>query len=405
MSFWERWKGKGSAEPPPAPPPPAAAPPAPRPEPRVERSLLGALAAGDPVDERAVLDELGRARGTAAEKPALAAVEAAAERGLASEALRTRAAEIALARGEPERALGLLTEAAGPAALLLAADACAETGAVARALTLVERVLARDIDAPGARERHERWRRALGERTPAAVSALNEPTLIRADAPETALRIVGEAGRGGAGTVFEAVDDALARRVALKIYHRPERERDKLAREARTAVALAGSGVVRVYDVDLDHGSLVMEWLAAGSLKQAIVRRDTELLFPVERWLLPLARTLARVHQAGWVHADLKPANVMFRAPGQPVLSDFGLAHRGARVVEGGSVGYMSPARVRGEAVSFAEDLYGFGRLVEDVLALGDAPERLRRLVARLLAADPGLPDAGGLVALVAGPA
>ena len=206
-------------------------------------------------------------------------------------------------------------------------------------------------------------------------------------------------------SIQAAVDDALARRVALKIYHRPERERDKLAREARTAVALAGSGVVRVYDVDLDQGSLVMEWLAAGSLKQAIVRRDAELLFPVERWVLPLARTLARVHQAGWVHADLKPANVMFRAPGQPVLSDFGLAHRGARVVEGGSVGYMSPARVRGEAVSFAEDVYGFGRLLEDVLALGDAPERLRRLVVRLLAADPGLPDAGGLVALVAGPA
>ncbi|MCC6899243.1 MAG: serine/threonine protein kinase [Polyangiaceae bacterium] len=400
MSFWRRSTGKRD-EPPPATPTAPSAPLAPQPE----RSVLAALAAGDVVDERAALDELDRLRGTTGEKAALVAVEAAAARGLATEALCTRAAEIALARGEPERALGLLADSSSPAALVLAADASAETGAVAQALTLIERVLARDIDAPGARERHERWRRSLGARTPAAVSALAEPTLLRAEAPDTSLRIVGEAGRGGAGTVYEAVDDALGRRVALKIYHRPERERDKLAREARTAVALTGVGVVRVYDVDLDKGLLVMEWLGGGSLKQAIARRDTALLFPVERWLIPLVRTLARVHDAGWVHADLKPANVMFRAPGQPVLSDFGLAHRGACVVEGGSVGYMSPARVRGDAVGFAEDLYGVGRLIEDVIALGGAPEQWRRLASRLLAADPGWPDAGRLAALLAEPA
>lgn len=404
MSFWQRLRSRfggapsPAAEPAPAPEVPPPPPPKPAQPAEPERTPLAALALGDDVEERAALDELARARGGSGEKVALGRVEAAAERGVATEPLRTRAAEILLARGEAQRALALLAGTSSPAALLLEADACAETGAVARALALVERVLARDIDAPGARERHERWRRALGGKTPAVRSALAEPTLLRADAPETSLRIIGEAGRGGAGTVFEAVDDALGRRVALKIYHQPEREREKLAREARTAVRLAGAGVVRVFDVDLGRGFLVMEWLAGGSLKQRITAKDTALLFPVERWLLPLVRVLARVHAQGLVHADLKPANVMFRAADEPVLGDFGLARAAGEVIAGGSVGYMSPARVRGQARGFAEDLYGLGRLLEDVLEVGEPEPRLRAWVERLLEHGEALGDAGALL-------
>jgi len=399
VSLWRRLFRRAEA-------PLPVAEPAPEPEPAArveaprerEASALEALARGDFATERAVLDELARARGSGTERRSLEQVEAAHRRGVASEPLRARAAELFLARGEAPRALALLEGARSPEALLLGADACAETGALARALTLVERALSRDIDAPGARERHERWRSALGGRTPALRSALAEPTLLRAEAPETSLRIVGEAGRGGAGTVFEAIDDALGRRVALKIYHQPERERDKLAREARTAVELAGAGVVRVYDVDLARGYLVMEWLAGKSLKQRIVERDVEQLLPVERWLLPLVAALARVHAAGLVHADLKPANVMFRAPGEPVLGDFGLSRPAGEHPSGGSVGYMSPDRVRGGRLAFAEDLYGVGRLVEDVLTLGDADDRLHPLLGRLLGPGPGFEDAGALL-------
>ncbi|MBK8994319.1 MAG: serine/threonine protein kinase [Myxococcales bacterium] len=403
MSLWQRLKRRlgGASEPAERAPPSVEAAPAPAPRVEAELPPLAALARGDQVEERVALGELERARGTSGERAALGFVEAAAQAGLATESLRTRAAELLLSRGEPGRALALLGGASSAAALLLAADASAETGEVARALTLVERVLARDIDAPGARERHERWRRALGGRTPALRSALAEPTLLRAEAPETSLRIVAEAGRGGAGTVFEAIDDALGRRVALKIYHQPERERDKLAREARTAVRLAGAGVVRVFDVDLARGFLVMEWLAEGSLKQRIAAGDAAYLSPIERWLTPLVRALGRVHAAGLVHADLKPANVMFRQPDEPVLSDFGLAHRAEEIVVGGSVGYMSPERVRGGSVGFAEDLYGIGRLLEDVLSVVEADVRWRRLADRLLTGAPELGDARALLALL----
>ena len=137
-----------------------------------------------------------------------------------------------------------------------------------------------------------------------------------ADAPQTGLRIVGEAGRGGAGTVYEAVDDVLGRRVALKLYHRRIEERPKLEREARIAVSFAGPGVIRVFDADAERGFIIMEWVAGGALKGWLRRTDLELLLPLERWFVPLVDGRRACPRAGVVHADLKPANVLFRASG-----------------------------------------------------------------------------------------
>jgi serine/threonine-protein kinase len=261
---------------------------------------------------------------------------------------------------------------------------------------LIERVLARDIDAPGARERHERWRAQLGGgRAPAL--PLDTPTVLRAEAPETSLRIVGEAGRGGAGTVYEALDEVLGRRVALKVYHRPAEARDKLVREARLAVQLSGRGVVRVFDADPGRGFIVMEWAPGGALKRWIARADVGMLWPVERWLIPLSHALERVHALGVVHGDVKPANVLFRAPDDPMLSDFGLARAAGQVVEGGSFGYLSPERLSGEPLTPADDIYALGRILEDALdalercAEADRPpvserQRFRELAERALA-------------------
>lgn len=348
---------------------------------------------------------LTQARGTALERPAIDAVLAAQGEGRAPEPLVVAVAELLVERGELAAAAKALESVQSTEALMLSADLNAEQGALARAVTLVERVLARDIDAPGARERHARWRAWLGgESAPARVD--DGATVLGVDVPETALRIVGEAGRGGAGTVYEAVDDILGRRVALKVYHQPERERDKLEREARYAVRLAGLGVVRVFDVDPSRGWIVMEWLPAGALKRWLVRRDPEFLMPIERWLAPLLAGLGRVHGAGLVHADLKPANVLFRSPAEPVLSDFGLTHPVGAALSGGSRGYLSPERLGGEPLSPADDVYAVGRLVEDALealeAGGVTPlASWRRLVQAALAPTGARPpDAAALAAL-----
>jgi len=337
-----------------------------------EQARSGEAAAAGASQQAAELSlaELLRARGTRSERALLDAVVEARQEGRAPAPLLIAAAQIFAQRGQPDRALALIDDLRDHAALLLAADLRAERGELAHALTLIERILVRDIDYAGARERHRRWRERLaGPRV--ETGAPEQPTLLIADAPQTGLRIVAEAGRGGAATVYEAVDELLGRRVALKLYHRRVSERAKLEREARIAVSLAGPGVVRVFDADPERGFIVMEWVAGGALKDRIRRADASLLLPLERWFLPLVAAVARVHASGIVHADLKPANVLFRAPEQPIVSDFGAAHRIGETSTGGSLGYMSPERLLERPLAFGDDVYALGRILED--ALGSA--------------------------------
>jgi predicted Ser/Thr protein kinase len=411
VSFWSRFRSRfeKTPEPTPTPPPTEAPPPSRKETEKAERALslepLHALARGDSVSLEQARSALTRATGTPDERAALDAVSAAHLRGVAPDALCTQAARLAVDRGDSKRALELLGKLASSDALMMAADLHESVGNAALALTLVERVLARDLDLPGARERHQRLRQKLGTSGPEAELSDAGATVLRSGAPETSLRILGEAGRGGAGTVYEAVDDVLGRRVALKVYHRPEEDRDKLENEAKTADTLGGRGVVRIYDADTERGLIVMEWLPGSALKRWLA--EPRELLPLERWLVPLAETLARIHALGFVHGDLKPANVMFRTFDEPILSDFGLARHATELLVGGSRGYMSPERLGGTSLGLGEDVYAFGRILEDVLvALGpDADPRYRGLVPRLLEPGPTRPpDAGQLVRLLREP-
>jgi serine/threonine-protein kinase len=296
-------------------------------------------------------------------------------------------------RGETDSALALLAGLDDPGALLLAADVRAAAGELEAALTLIDRLLARDVTLAGARERHQRWRTLLGREAvpvPDASATLLEPAV--ASVP---LRIVGEAGRGGAGVVYEAFDERLGRRVALKVYHQPARDREKIEREARLPVALAGAGIVRVFDADPSNGWIAMEWLDGGSLKRRLVQREVGLLLPIERWFVPLARTLARVHDSGFVHADIKPANVLFRSFAEPVLSDFGLAREIGVVIADGSVGFMSPERLAQRPLVPADDVFALGRVLDAVLSSGVTKSQRWMRVAEL-AQGPERPKDGG---------
>jgi hypothetical protein len=269
-------------------------------------------------------------------------------------------------RGEPAAAAVALARARSTPALMVRADLL-ERADLPAALALVEQVLARDIDWPGARERHARWCAALGRAR--SSDARDVPAGIDAVAPEVPFRLLREAGRGGSAAVYEAEDRELLRRVALKVYHRPERDRAKLLHEARVGVAVAGEGVVPVLDVDPRRGWLAMQWAPLGAL--AAHRRSAGM-----GWALPLARALARVHDAGWVHHDLKPANVLLRAPDSPMLGDFGTARRRGDPSPPGSPGYVSPERLAGRASHPGDDVYGFGRVLTEVLdaRVADAP-------------------------------
>jgi MFS family permease len=116
------------------------------------------------------------------------------------------------------------------------------------------------------------------------------------------------------------------------------------------------------------------------SLRDAIRAKNAETLVPAEKWAIPLARALARVHAAGWVHLDVKPANVLFDASGEALLGDFGIARRIGESSPQGSFGYLSPERIGGAPCSPRDDVYGFGRVIEEVLAV--SPSDMWRAIA-----------------------
>jgi hypothetical protein len=270
-----------------------------------------------------------------------------------------------LDRGDAAGASRVVAPCNSSAALVLRSDLSTLAGDIETAAALVERVLARDVDSPGARERYARLRERLG-RGDAKPPAREEPIVPRVvNAP---FDLVREVGRGAAGAVFEAKDRALGRTVALKVYHRPDRDGSQLLHEARVASALAGPGVVRVFDVHPRHGWLAMEWAALGALG-TLLRRGEGATPSIDAWAAPLARAIVRIHEAGWVHHDVKPANVLLRDAADPLLTDFGVARRPGEPASPGSWGYVSPERQAGGASDLRDDVYGFGRILEDALA------------------------------------
>jgi serine/threonine-protein kinase len=341
-------------------------------------------------------------RTTPDERKAIDAILARAAFAVVPEPLVVAAASALVDRGEHAAAAQALSRTGSNEALMLRAELAERAGDVTTALALVERVMLRDLDWPGARERHVRWRDALGG---AVVPRADPSNTLMTSAPEAPFKLLREVGRGGAGVVYEAEDRDLQRQVALKVYHRPERDRTQLLHEAHVAVALSGPGVVRVFDANPEHGWLVMQWARLGSLRALLRERDLTALRPIEAWALPLARALSRVHAAGWVHHDVKPANILLRAPGEPLLTDFGIARREGEPSPPGSMGYVSPERLAGRASHPADDVYGFGRVVEDALdVITDDPRlRLWRLVAAMCTGpDAQRPALGaGVVSLI----
>ena len=393
----------GDAPPRRSEPPPEVAPdlrelPAP-----VKRLGKMGLIEGPTVDEAIAI--LRQVRGTVLEAAAVAEVLRGGPR-VVPEPVRVACADILAARGDERGALRVLEGISSTSGLVLAADLHASSGQLARAIGTIERVLARDIDAPGARERHLRWSAALGYvRGP--VRRLDEATIVAASsgAAGAPFRLLREVARGGAGTVYEAEDELLGRKIAFKVYHARGQDRELLAREARSASALAGPGIVRIFDADPAEGWLALEWIARGSVRDVFRTGDLSVLTPVGRWARPLARALARVHAEGLVHADVKPANVLLRQPSDPVLGDLGSARPMGASAEGGSAGYLSPERLAGRASDPRDDVYGYGRTLEDVLhrldeagvdpGPGPEPGAFRALALACIGPDEGRPVDG----------
>ena len=207
-------------------------------------------------------------------------------------------------------------------------------------------------------------------------------------------RIRESVGSGSFGSVFAALDLRLERLVALKVLKRNVFEsRNVVLAEARAAAALNSPNVCTIYAVDEEDGLpvIAMEYLD-GPVLSDVIERGLER--PVA---LDLARQIAQgmadAHEAGIVHGDLKPANVIVTSRGIAKIVDFGLANASAHHTtsaqetaadqadetvdfvqpenEGsirGTPAYMSPEQANAQPATAASDVYSFGLMLYEML-------------------------------------
>ena len=194
---------------------------------------------------------------------------------------------------------------------------------------------------------------------------------------------------GGMGEVWRGVDQILGRPVAVKllsaVHAGDEQFRARFRAEARYAAGLSHPGIARVFDYGesspLGGPYLVME-LVSGEPLSAILERTGRLPADVTLDIVSqAARALDAAHQAGIVHRDIKPGNLLITADGTTKITDFGIAK--ARAAEDidltatgivmGTALYVSPEQATGSTVTGASDVYSLGVVAYECLA-GEPP-------------------------------
>jgi len=205
--------------------------------------------------------------------------------------------------------------------------------------------------------------------------------------------ILSAIGAGGMGEVYRARDTRLLRDVAVKVLPASVSvDPDRIARferEARATAALNHPNIVAVYDVGTSNGVafVVSELLEGETLRERVRRGPLPVRKSVEI-AMDIASGLAAAHGRGIAHRDLKPENVFVGSDGHVKILDFGIAKllpgTGAtpddavstvsmnRTDPGallGTVGYMAPEQVRGQAVDHRCDIFAFGAIVYEMLS------------------------------------
>ncbi|HKA69438.1 MAG TPA: PASTA domain-containing protein [Actinomycetes bacterium] len=186
--------------------------------------------------------------------------------------------------------------------------------------------------------------------------------------------------RGGMATVYQALDTRLDRTVALKVMHPAFTEDvdfvDRFIREARAAARLSHPNVVAVFDQGKDGSTvfLAMEYVEGRTLRDVLVEHGP--LTPRQAFsvLGPMLAALAAAHEAGLVHRDVKPENVLLADDGRVKVADFGLARMASAKNSTspqlllGTVAYLSPEQVERGTADARSDVYSAGIVVFELL-------------------------------------
>jgi len=202
--------------------------------------------------------------------------------------------------------------------------------------------------------------------------------------------ILAALGAGGMGEVYRARDTRLKREVAVKIlpqeFATDPARRQRFEFEARTVATLNHPNIIAIYDVGMEDTTpyIVTELIDGEPLRAGVFALRKSLDCAVQ-----IANGLAAAHDAGVIHRDLKPDNILLTRDGHIKILDFGLARmsasRKAAVatetltihtepgVVMGTVGYMSPEQVRGKEADHRSDIFSFGVVLYELLSGGRA--------------------------------
>ena len=242
------------------------------------------------------------------------------------------------------------------------------------------------------------------ERRRAAMGSVPAPIVPPDDSRVGPYRLLSEIGRGGQGVVYLAEDTRIDRRVALKLLPPgmsllSEDRRRRLRREAEVISRLAHPGICGIFDAEIEGelAYIAMPFVEGMTLGQAIgLRRDREardetpgLRPPVaprnERELFELlaffesaARALHSAHEAGVVHRDIKPGNLMVTPEGHPVWLDFGQARDSESSIADltmsgeifGTPAYMAPEQIAGDPIDARTDVWALAVSLFEALTL-----------------------------------
>ncbi|HET8774717.1 MAG TPA: serine/threonine-protein kinase [Thermoanaerobaculia bacterium] len=270
----------------------------------------------------------------------------------------------------------------------------------------------------------------LGDRTAVewvAAEMSGDPPRLAAGQLLGRYRIRRRIGAGGMGEVYEAWDDVLQRRVAIKVLATElvdAARAIRLQQEALAASGLSHANIVTIYELgQLDGVPFLVEELVEGETLRSLLKRRLELPHAV-RIAAKVARALEAAHAANVVHRDIKPENIMIRAAdGEVKVLDFGIAQVGGGrellpAPAAGTPAYMSPEQMRGETPDQRTDLFSLGVVLYELVSgerpftgptraetstvhldqilpatnrLGDLPKELQRIIRKML--EP-LPDA-----------
>ncbi|MBZ5581298.1 MAG: protein kinase, partial [Acidobacteriia bacterium] len=211
-------------------------------------------------------------------------------------------------------------------------------------------------------------------------------------------RVIEKIGEGGMGVVYRARDERLQRDVAIKVLAGAalpnERARTQLLREARAAAALNHPNICTVHEAgNADGHAYVAMELVEGKSVSALLEQGPLSFEHTVRYGVQLADALAHAHPRGIVHRDLKSANVVVNREGRAKVLDFGLAKRldvrawneitrsqateTAPGMVAGTLAYMAPEQLRGEAADVRSDIWSLGVVLYE-MAAGVRPFRGR---------------------------